>query len=182
MPAEEAREDASAKDILFHVYEYKVPIGVDKKERRRLKLVQKRTKICEFHCLYYLPANGRRQYHMTSYMLAGQCRRERQAIEWGDISLHYDYSKRMALSFNKELQSRYYQIAVSASRGHCWSRLMQAGSNTHVILDTGWSMKQNATGRTMKQNAAATMRNMQAELCIGDTTNLVKDLSCNRTV
>jgi hypothetical protein len=40
--AEEAREDAGAEDICFHVYEYKVSIRQDGKERQRLELVQKR--------------------------------------------------------------------------------------------------------------------------------------------
>ena len=40
MPAEEAREDASAEDISFHVYEYKVSQRKDGEERRQLELVQ----------------------------------------------------------------------------------------------------------------------------------------------
>jgi hypothetical protein len=42
VPAEEAREDRSTEDIFSHVYEYKVLIQADGKERRRLELVQKR--------------------------------------------------------------------------------------------------------------------------------------------
>jgi hypothetical protein len=49
VPAEEAREDAGAEDISFHVYEYKVSQRKDGKEGRRLELVQKRTTIGEFH-------------------------------------------------------------------------------------------------------------------------------------
>jgi hypothetical protein len=56
---EEACEDMSAEHISFHVYEYKVSIQADGKKRRRLELVQKKAKIGEFHCLYYLPAIGR---------------------------------------------------------------------------------------------------------------------------
>ncbi len=56
MPAEEARKDAGAEDISFHVYKYKVSKQLDGKEQRRLELVQKRTKIGKFYCLYYLPA------------------------------------------------------------------------------------------------------------------------------
>jgi hypothetical protein len=41
VPAEEAREDAGAEDISFHVYEYKVSQRKDGKEQRRLELVQK---------------------------------------------------------------------------------------------------------------------------------------------
>ena len=70
VPAEEAREDAGAKDILFHVYEYKVSQWKDRKERRRLELVQKRTTIGEFHRLFYGPALGRGSDHMTSYKVA----------------------------------------------------------------------------------------------------------------
>ena len=66
MPAEEAHEDAGAKDILFHVYEYKISQQKDGKE---LELVQKRTTIGEFHQLFYGPALRRGRYHMTSYKL-----------------------------------------------------------------------------------------------------------------
>jgi hypothetical protein len=40
VPAEEAREDAGAEDISFHVYEYKVSQRKDGEERRQLELVQ----------------------------------------------------------------------------------------------------------------------------------------------
>jgi hypothetical protein len=73
VPAEEAHKDKDAEDILFHVYEYKVSLHSDKKVRQQLELVQKRVKIGEFHCLYYLPALGRGRYHSTSYKLAAQC-------------------------------------------------------------------------------------------------------------
>jgi hypothetical protein len=53
VPKEEAREDAAAEDISFHVYEYKVSLHKNSKEHRRLELVQKRTMIGKFHCLYY---------------------------------------------------------------------------------------------------------------------------------
>jgi hypothetical protein len=52
VPAEEAREDAGAEVISFHVYEYKVSQRKDGKERRRLELVQKRTTIGKFHRLF----------------------------------------------------------------------------------------------------------------------------------
>jgi hypothetical protein len=39
VPKEESREDASAEYILFHIYEFKVSLRKDGKERRRLELV-----------------------------------------------------------------------------------------------------------------------------------------------
>ena len=39
-PKEEARKDAAAEEISFHVYEYKVSVRKNSKERRRLELVQ----------------------------------------------------------------------------------------------------------------------------------------------
>ena len=54
IPKEEAREDATAEGILFHIYGYKVYLRKDGKEQRQrwLKLVQKCAKIGKFHCLY----------------------------------------------------------------------------------------------------------------------------------
>ncbi len=69
VPAEEAREDVGAKLISFHVYKYKVSLRKGGKERRRLKLVQKRTTIGKFHWVFFVPALGRGRYHMTSYKL-----------------------------------------------------------------------------------------------------------------
>ncbi len=109
VPKEEAREDGAVEDISFHVYEYKVSLRKDGKERRRLELVQKRTAIGKFHCLYYWPALDRGRYHSTSYMLAARCWRERWAITRGSISSHHDYGERMPLSFNEVIQSGYYQ-------------------------------------------------------------------------
>ena len=71
--------------------------------------LQKRTTIGEFHCLYYWPALGCGWYHSTSYMLAVRCQRERRTITWGSVSSHRNYGERMPLSFNKEIQSGYYQ-------------------------------------------------------------------------
>jgi hypothetical protein len=114
VPKEEAREDAAAEEISFHVYEYKVSLRKDGKERRRLELVQKRTTIDEFHRLYYGPALGRGRYHSTSYMLAARCRKERRTITRGNVSSHRDYGERMKVSFNEEIQSEYYgNISVS---------------------------------------------------------------------
>jgi hypothetical protein len=97
------------EDISFHVYEYKITLRKDGKERRRLELVQKHTKIGKFHHLYYWPALSRGWYYSTSYMLAACCWRERQTITCSSVSSHHDYGERMPLSFNKEIQSGYYQ-------------------------------------------------------------------------
>jgi len=109
VPKKEAREGAAAEEILFHVYKYKVSVRKDGKERRWLELVQKHAKIGDFHHLYYGPALGRGRYHSTSYCLAARCRKERRVIKRGSISTHRDYGERMPLSFNKEIQSGYYQ-------------------------------------------------------------------------
>jgi hypothetical protein len=74
VPTEEARKDAGAEDISFHVNEYKVLLRADGKEWQQLELVEKRTKIGVFNQLYYLPTLGRGQYPTTSYRLALQCR------------------------------------------------------------------------------------------------------------
>ncbi len=42
-------------------------------------------------------------------MLAARCWRERWRITHGSISSHRNYGERMPLSFNKEIQSGYYQ-------------------------------------------------------------------------
>lgn len=109
VPKEEAWEDAAAEDISFHVYKYRTSLRKDGEERRRLELVQKRTKIGDFHRLYYVPALGQGRYHSTSYKLAARCRKERWAIKRGSISSHRNYGKRLPLSFNEEIQSGYYQ-------------------------------------------------------------------------
>ncbi len=109
IPKEEAREDAAVEDILFHVYKYKVSLRKDDMEQRRLELVQKRTKIGKFHCVYYGPALGRERYHSTSYRLAARCRRERRTIKHVSVSTNCNYGERMPLSFNQEIQSGYYQ-------------------------------------------------------------------------
>jgi hypothetical protein len=51
VPPEEARKDADAdaEYISFHVYEIKESERKDGKVRRRLEVVQKKTKIGEFH-------------------------------------------------------------------------------------------------------------------------------------
>ncbi len=128
---EEAREDGAAEDISFHVYEYKVILRKDGKERRRLELVQKRTTIGEFHHLYYWPALSRGRYQSTSYMLAARCRRERQMTTCGSISNHRNYGERMPLSFNEEIQSGYYQSTSSSVKGASIEWVDAAGA-THT--------------------------------------------------
>ena len=87
VPAEEAREDAGAEQILFHVYKYKVSLHKGSKERWELKLVvQKRATIGKFHRLYYVPEIGCGRYHMTSYKLAAQCWCTRRAITASKLS------------------------------------------------------------------------------------------------
>jgi hypothetical protein len=76
-------------------------------EQRLLELVQKRTKIGEFHCLYYGPALGNGRYHSTSYRLVARCWKERRTIKRGSISTHRNNDERIPLSFNKEIQSGY---------------------------------------------------------------------------
>jgi hypothetical protein len=101
LPAEEAQEKAGAKDIVFHVYEYKVLLWKDGKEQQRIKLVRKQTTIGKFHWLFYSPALGHGCYHMTSYKLAAQCPGECCSIRGGSVSFHRDYGKGMGLLFNK---------------------------------------------------------------------------------
>jgi len=109
VPKEESREYASAEYISFHVYEYKVSLRKDGKERKRLELVQKNCTIGEFHCVYYLPALGRGRYHSTSYRLAARCCQERREIMLGSVSSHRDYGERLSVSFNEQIQSEYFQ-------------------------------------------------------------------------
>ena len=89
----------------------------DGKERRRLELVQKCAKIGKFHCLYYGPALGRGHYHSTSYRLAAHCWTDRRRIKRDSVSTHRDYGERMPLSFNKEIQSGYYQNTLVSNEG-----------------------------------------------------------------
>jgi hypothetical protein len=127
VPKEEAWEDAAAEEISFHVYEYKVSVRKDGKERRRLKLIQKRAKIGEFHRLYYGPALGRGCYHSTSYCLAARCWKERRVIKCGSVSTHRNYGERMLLSFNKEIQSNYYQNTSVSIEGALLEWVDEAG-------------------------------------------------------
>ncbi len=170
MPAEEAREDAGAEEITFHVYKYTVLLRKDGKERRRVELVQKRATIGEFHQLYYVLALGRGRYHMTSYKPAARCRCERRAITAGSISSHRDYGERMGLSFNEEIQSGYYQNTSVSVEGALLEWVDVHGKR-HTRYFGHWS-------DDSKQDAAATTRNMRNELCIeGNPLDLVEGLS-----
>jgi hypothetical protein len=137
VPKEEAQEVRAAEDISFHVYEYKFSLRKDGKEHRQLELVQKRTKIGKFHRLYYWPALGCGRYHSTSYMLAVCCRRERWTIMWGSIGSHPDYGERMPLSFNKQIQSGYYQNTSVSIKGALLKWVNAAGAARTWFLATG---------------------------------------------
>jgi hypothetical protein len=170
VPAEEAREDAGAEMILYHVYKYKVSLRADGKERWRLELVQKRTTIGKFHRLYYVLMLERGRYHMSSYKLAARCWEERRRITRGDVSSHHDYGKRMGLSFNKEIQSQYYQHTLVSVKGASLEWMVADGGK-HMRYFGHWS-------NNSKQDAAATTRNMQDELCVdGDPLDLVEGLT-----
>ncbi len=175
VPKEEAREDAATEDIFFHVYEYKMSLRKDGKEQRQLELVQKWCKIDKFHCLYYWPTLGQGRYHMTSYMLAARCWKERRMISRGSISSHHDYGKRMPLSFKKEIQSQYYQNCSVSVKGALLEWIEVKG-DWHTWYFGHWS-------DNSKQDAAATTRNMHYELCVdGNATKLVEGLDVGGTV
>jgi hypothetical protein len=175
IPKEEAQKDRAAEDISFYVYEYKVSLRKDGKERRQLELVQKCTKIGKFHHLYYWPALGRGWYHSTSYLLAACRWRERQTITRGSVGSHCNYGERMLLSFSKEIQSSYYQNMSVSIEGVSIEWVDAAGA-THTCHFGHWS-------DNSKQDAAATMHNMRCKLCIdGCATQLVGGLMVGGTV
>ncbi len=169
VPKEEAREDGAAEDISFHVYEYKVSLHKDGKERRQLELVQKCTTIGKFHCLYYWPALGRGRYHSTSYMLAARCWRERRTIMHSSVSSQQNYGERMPLSFNEEIQSGYYQNTSVSVKGALIEWVNAAGEMRTRYFGH-WS-------DDSKQDAAATTHSMCCELCVdGFAMQLVEGL------
>jgi hypothetical protein len=175
VPAEEAREDAGAEHICFEIYKYQVSLRANGKERRHLKLVQKWTMIGKFHCLFYVPALGRGRYHMMSYKLAAQCCGGRCAIMRGSISSHCDYGERMGLSFNKEIESGYYQNTSVSVKGVSLEWVDDDGVR-HTRCFGHWL-------DDSKQDALATTHNMCSELCInGNTTWLVDGLAVGGTV
>jgi hypothetical protein len=162
----EEQEDEAAEGISFHVYKYKVTLHKDDKERRHLG---------KFHCLHYWPALGRGQYHSTSYMLAARCRRERRRITRGSIGSHCDYGERMLLSFNKEIQSGYYQNTSVSIQGALLEWVDAAGV-TRTCYFGHWL-------DDSEQDAAATMHNMRCELCInGCAIQHVNELMVGGTV
>jgi hypothetical protein len=175
VPKEEAQEDRAEEDISFHMYEYKVSLRKDGKEHRQLELVQKCTKIDEFHHLYYWPALGSGWYHSTSYMLAARCQRERWTITHGSIGSHHNYGERMPLSFNKEIQRGYYQNTSVSIKGVLIEWVDAAGA-TRTRYFGHWS-------DDSKQDATATMHTMRCKLCInGCAMQLVDRLMVGGTI
>jgi hypothetical protein len=85
---------------------------------------------------------------MTSYHLVPQCRQERRKIERGIVSLHCDYGERLALSFNKEIQSQYYQNTSMSVEGASLEWINEEGGQ-HTRYFGHWS-------DDSKQDAAAT--------------------------
>jgi hypothetical protein len=137
--------------------------------------MQKCTKIGKFYCLYYWPALGRGQYHSTSYMLAARCWRERRTITCGSVSIHRNYSERMPLSFNKKIQSGYYQNTSVSIEGALIEWVDAAGA-TRTCYFGHWS-------DDSKQDATVTMHNMCCKLCIdGCMMQLVDRLMVGGTV
>jgi hypothetical protein len=136
VPKEEARETTAMEDISFHFYKYKMSLRKDGKERRRLQLVQKCAKIGEFHHLYNRPALGRGHYHSTSYRLVPLCWRKRRTIKRGSVNTHHNYGKRIPLSFNKEIQSGYYQNTLVSVKGTLLKWVNAAGETTG--FDPSW--------------------------------------------
>lgn len=94
VPAEEAREDAGAEQILFHVYKYKVSLHKDSKERRQLKLVvQKQATIGKFHRLYYVPEQDAAATTWRATSLRHNV--GANVVPLWPVSSHRDYGERM---------------------------------------------------------------------------------------
>ena len=67
----EGRKDGNVEAFSFHVYKYKVSLRRDRKQHRRLELVQKRAKIGKSSStILFLPVLGHGRYHSMSYKLA----------------------------------------------------------------------------------------------------------------
>ena len=112
---------------------------------------------------------------MTSYKLAAQCRGERRSITLISVSSHRDYGERMGLSFNKEIQSGYYQNSSVSVEGALLEWVDEGGAK-HTRYFGHWS-------DDSKQDAAAMTRNMRNELCINSNPlDLVQGLSVGGTV
>ena len=99
---------------------------------------------------------------------------ERQRIKCSSFSCHRNYGKRMLLSFNKEIQSVYYQNMLVRIKGALLEWVDVAGAtNTHYFGH--WS-------GDSKQYAAAMTPNMCCKLCVnGDATKLVQGLRVRST-
>ena len=112
---------------------------------------------------------------MTSYLLAARCRKERRKISHGSVSSHRDYDERMQLSFNNKIQSEHYQSCSVSVEGASLEWVGKEGDR-HTWYFGHWL-------DYSKQDAAATMRNMQSKLCIdGNVTQLVEGLNVGGTV
>jgi hypothetical protein len=91
------------------------------------------------------------------------------------VSSHRDYGQRMAPSFNKEIQSGYYQNTSMSVEG-ALLEWVNDDSAKHTRYFGHWS--DNST-----QDASATTRNMRCELGVdGDATQLVEGLALGGTV
>jgi hypothetical protein len=91
-----------------------------------------------------------------SYMLAARCQKEQWMIKCGSMSSHRNYGKQMPLSFNKEIQSSYYQNTWVSIEGELlkWVNVAVA---MHTCYFSQWS-------DNTKQHAAVTMHNMCCKL------------------
>ena len=176
VPKEEAREDAGAEEISFHIYEYVKSYRKDGKPRKRLELKQKRTSIGKFHREYYGPAIQRFKYHHTSFTLAPRCRGQRRLlVKRGSPGSHRDYGERMPVDYNDQLQSGYFENTSVSVEGSSleW---VDAADEKHVRYFGHWS-------DDSKQDATTTTRNMRRELCEGgDASKLVEGLVAGGTV
>ena len=93
----------------------------------------------------------------------------------GSVSSHRDYGERMGLSFNEEIQSRYYQNTSVSVEGASLEWVDEGGAK-HTRYFGHWS-------DDSKQDAAMTTCNMRDELCVdGDSLDLVEGLTVGGTV
>jgi hypothetical protein len=76
----------------------------------------------------------------------------------GSVSLHCNYSKRLGLSFNEEIQSGYYQNTLVSVEG-ALLEWVDVDGGRHTCYFGHWC-------NDSKQDAAATMCNMRNKLCI----------------
>jgi hypothetical protein len=112
---------------------------------------------------------------MTSYKLAARCQGERRSTTLCSVSSHRDYGKRMGLSFNKEIQSGYYQNSSVSVEGASL-KWVDEGGVKHTRYFGHWS-------DDSKQDAATMTCNMRDELCVdGNPLDLVEGLTVGGTV